>query len=80
MAKQANVAVTAKECKNNTERMIRRFTKKVKKARIIEEVRNRKRYKKPCVAKKEKRIRAQRQRLKEERKRQRMQQKRNRNN
>ena len=80
MAKQANVVVTAKECKNNTERMIRRFTKKVKKARIIEEVRNRKRYKKPCVAKKEKRIRAQRQRLKEERKRQRMQQKRNRNN
>ena len=80
MTKLANVGVTAKEFKNNTERMIRRFIKKVKKERIIEEVRNRKRYKKPSVAKKEKRIRAQRLRLKEERKRQRMQQKRNRNN
>ena len=80
MAKLANVGVTAKECKNNTERMIRKFIKKVKKERIIEEVRNRKRYKKPSVAKKEKRIRAQRLRLKEERKQQRMQQKRNRNN
>jgi len=80
MAKLANVGVTSRECKNNAERMIRRFTKKVKKARIIEEVRNRKRYKKPSVAKKEKRIRAQRLRLKEERKQQRMQQKRNRNN
>jgi len=63
-----------------TERMIRRFIKKVKKEKIIEEVRNRKRYKKPSVAKKEKRIRAQRMRLKEERKRLRLQQKRNRNN
>jgi ribosomal protein S21 len=80
MARSANVIVTAKECKNNHERMIRRFIKKVKKERIIEEVRNRKRYKKPSVAKKEKRIRAQRMRLKEERKRQRTQQKRNRNN
>jgi ribosomal protein S21 len=60
--------------------MIRRFIKKVKKEKIIEEVRNRKRYKKPSVAKKEKRIRAQRMRLKEERKRLRLQQKRNRNN
>ena len=80
MAKLANVGVTSRECKNNAERMIRRFIKKVKKERIIEEVRNRKRYKKPSVAKKEKRIRAQRLRLKEERKQQRMQQKRNRNN
>jgi len=80
MAKLANVGVTSRECKNNTERMIRKFIKKVKKERIIEEVRNRKRYKKPSVAKKEKRIRAQRLRLKEERKQQRMQQKRNRNN
>jgi len=80
MAKLANVIVTAKECKNNHKRMIRRFIKKVKKERIVEEVRNRKRYKKPSVAKKEKRIRAQRTRLKEERKRQRTQQKRNRNN
>ena len=75
-----NASVSLKECRGNVERMIRRFSKKVKKERIIEEVRDRKRYKKPSVAKKEKRIRAQRLRLKEERKRQRMQQKRNRNN
>jgi len=80
MAKQGNILVTAKECRGNHERMIRRFIKKVKKEKIIEEVRNRKRYKKPSVAKKEKRIRAQRMRLKEERKRLRLQQKRNRNN
>jgi ribosomal protein S21 len=80
MAKLANVIVKARECRGNHERMIRRFIKKVKKERIIEEVRDRRRYKKPSVAKKEKRIRAQRLRLKEERKRQRMQQKRNRNN
>ena len=82
MGKKANVnvVVTAKECRGNQERMIRRFMKKVKKERIIEGVRERKRYKKPSVAKKEKRIRAQRSRLKEERKRQRMEQKRNRNN
>ena len=80
MAKLANVIVKARECRGNHERMIRRFIKKVKKERIIEEVRDRRRYKKPSVAKKEKRIRAQRMRLKEERKRQRMQQKRNRNN
>jgi ribosomal protein S21 len=80
MARLANVIVKSKECKNNHERMIRRFIKKVKKERIVEEVRERKRYKKPSVAKKEKRIRAQRMRLKEERKQQRIQQKRNRNN
>jgi len=80
MARLANVIVKSKECKNNHERMIRRFIKKVKKERIVEQVRERKRYKKPSVAKKEKRIRAQRMRLKEERKQQRIQQKRNRNN
>ncbi len=80
MAKTYNIGVTSRETRGNVERMIKKFTKKVKKERIIEEVRDRRRYKKPSVAKKEKRIRAQRLRLKEERKRQRMQQKRNRNN
>ena len=80
MAKLANVIVKAKECRGNHERMIRKFIKKTKKERIVEQVRERRRFKKPSVAKKEKRIRAQRMRLKEERKRQRMQQKRNRNN
>ena len=56
--------------------MIRRFTKKVKKDRILDEVKERRHYKKPSVAKKEKRIRAQRQRLRDEKKRKRAQERR----
>jgi ribosomal protein S21 len=78
MAKKYNIGVTSKETRGNVERMIRKFTKKVKRERIIEEVRDRKRYKKPSVAKKEKRIRAERMRLKEERKRRKAQERRNR--
>jgi ribosomal protein S21 len=58
--------------------MIKKFQKKVKKERIIEEVRDRKRYKKPSVKKKEKRIRAERTRMREERKRRKAQERRNR--
>ena len=72
--------MTAKECRGNPERMIRRFIKKTKKERIIEEVKDRQRYKKPSVAKKEKRRRAARMRLKEEQKRQRRKQRRDRKN
>ena len=78
MAKQYNIGVTLKETRGNVEKMIRKFTKKVKRERIIEEVKDRKRYKKPSVAKKEKRVRAQRMRLKEERKRRKAQERRNR--
>jgi len=80
MAKQYNVGVTSKECRGNHEKMIRKFIKKVKRARIVQEVKDRQRYKKPSVAKKEKSIRARRARQKDERKRLRAQQKRNRNN
>ena len=78
MAKTYNIGVTSRETRGNVERIIKKFTKKVKKERIIEEVRDRKRYKKPSVAKKEKRIRAQRMRLKEERKKRKAQERRNR--
>ena len=78
MKKGVNVSVSARECRGNVERMIRRFTKKVKKARIIEEVKDRRYHKKPSVAKKEKRIRAERRRRKEERKRARAQENRDR--
>ena len=78
MAKQYNIGVTSKETRGNVEKMIRKFIKKVKRERIIEEVKDRKYYKKPSVAKKEKRIRAQRMRLKEERKRRKAQERRNR--
>jgi ribosomal protein S21 len=79
MANKINVIVRARECKNNNERLIRKFCKKVKKERIIEQVRDRKRYKKPSVVKKEKRIRAQRTRQREALKKQRAIERRNRN-
>ena len=80
MRKTGNVIVKAKECKNNPNIMIRKFMKKVKKERIIEEVRDRRYYKKPSIKKKEKSIRAQRQRKREEQKRLRSKERRNRRN
>ena len=58
--------------------MIRRFIKKCKKEKIVEQVRERRYYKKPSVAKKEKQKRAQRLRLREQQKRLRAQERRNR--
>ena len=80
MKKQCNVSVSSKECRGNPERMIRRFIKKCKKERIVEEVRDRRRYKKPSVAKKEKRKKAERARIRQELKRQRAKERRNRRN
>ena len=80
MSRTANVTVTARECRGNNDKMIRKFNKKVKKERIIEQVKDRRRYKKPSVLKKEKRLRAARNRQREERKRQRAQERRNRRN
>ena len=60
--------------------MIRKFIKKCKKERIIEEVKDRRYYKKPSVAKKEKRIRAERQRRRDELKRRLAKERRNRRN
>ena len=80
MKKQCNVSVSSKECRGNSERMIRRFIKKCKKERIVEQVRDRRRYKKPSVAKKEKRIKAERARIRQELKRQRAKERRNRRN
>ena len=80
MSNKINVCVTARECRNNNERMIRKFNKKVKKEKIIEQVKDRRRYKKPSVKKKEKRVRAQRTRQREAIKRQRAIERRNRRN
>ena len=80
MKKNANVSVNIRQCGNNVEKMIRRFIKKTKKEKIVEQVRERRYYKKPSVAKKEKRLKAQRLRMREERKRRRAQERRNRNN
>tara|TARA_Y100000310_G_scaffold37967_1_gene35589 strand:- start:2065 stop:2313 length:249 start_codon:yes stop_codon:yes gene_type:complete len=76
--KGANVKVTAKECRGNHERMIRRFTKKVKKEKIIEEYKERRYYTKPSVKRKEKRLKAIRLRRREALKRLKAQERRNR--
>jgi ribosomal protein S21 len=80
MKKKHNVSVTARECRNNTEKMIRKFLKKVKKERIIEEVRDRRYYKKPSVDKKEKSEKARRAKARLEQKRKRVKERRNRTN
>ena len=72
--------MSAKECRNNPNIMIRRFIKKCKKERIIEQVKDRRYYKKPSVAKKEKQIRAQRERARAEMKKRRAKERRNRRN
>ena len=76
--RSANVLVTSRECRGNHERMIRRFIKKCKKERIVELYREKSRYKKPSVAKKEKHIRALRDKAIRELKRKRAQEKRQR--
>jgi ribosomal protein S21 len=80
MKKKAQVVVTSRECRGNVDKMIRKFIKKTKRERIVEEVRDRRYHKKPSVKKKEKRIRAERRRLREERKRQRAIERRKRRN
>ena len=67
--KPAHVSVTSRECRGNHERMTRRFLKKTKKEKVIEKFKEKQRYKKPSVAKKEKHQRALRKREREERKR-----------
>ena len=78
--KKANVVVHARECRGNPEKMIRKFIKRTKRARIVEEVKDRRFYKKPSVKKKEKQIRAERQRQRDERKKQRALERRRRRN
>ena len=49
--KSANVVVNARECRGNHEKMIRKFIKKCKKAKILEQVRDRRYFKKPSDTK-----------------------------
>ena len=69
MAKAINIEVRAKKGEP-IERLIRRFSKKVKRAKIVEDVRDRLYYEKPSVKRRKKKIRAQReiqkQRLKDQ--------------
>ena len=80
MSKPINVSVNIKQCHGNVEKMIRRFIKKTKKEKIIESVKDRRYYKKPSEAKREKQRRAARLRLREERKKQRALERRTRKN
>ena len=80
MKKTGNVIDKPRHPRESADRMIRIFIKKTKIERIVEEARDRRRYKKPSIKKKEKRERAQRARHREEQKRIRAQQRRNRKN
>ena len=78
--KYSNVTVKAKHCGNNVERMIRRFIKKTKKEKILEEVRECRYYKKPSEVRREKMRRSDRLKARELRKQQAAAEKRRRNN
>ena len=52
------IEVRSEECRDNADIMVRKFIKKVRKSGILDEVRDRKHYKKPSIVKnEEKRIR-----------------------
>jgi len=78
--KAANVKVTSRECRGNHEKMIRRFIKKCKKEKIVEQVRDRRYYKKPSDKKREELKKAERRRIRDELKKQRALEKRTRKN
>jgi ribosomal protein S21 len=80
MKKKNNFSVTAKECRGNAERMIRKFIRKTKKEGILDEVRERRFHKKPSIKKREKSEKARRMRARQEQKRLRAKERRNRRN
>jgi small subunit ribosomal protein S21 len=67
MSKTVNVSIKPLR-KDSPERMIRRFTRKVKKLGILDEVKKRRYYKKPSEIRREKAIRRKREIAKLERK------------
>ena len=54
MARAAHVKVTSKETHGQVDRMIRRFIKKVKKERVLEDFKDRRHYKKTIRGQKRK--------------------------
>ena len=77
--KGANVVVTARQCRGNHEKMIRKFIKKCKKEKIIEQIRDRRYYKKPSDVKRHKKQAAIRRMRRDVEKQKRLQAKRERN-
>ena len=53
------IEVRSDECRDNSEIMVRKFIKKVRKSGILDEVRDRKYYKKPSIVKNEQKRRRQ---------------------
>lgn len=80
LRKKANVLVTSRECRGNMEKMIRRFIKKTKKEKIIDQIKEKRYYKKPSDKKREERKKAERVRVRDELKEQRALEKRMRKN
>tara|TARA_R100000030_G_C3203976_1_gene111640 strand:- start:85 stop:327 length:243 start_codon:yes stop_codon:yes gene_type:complete len=78
MKKKGNFKVTSRECRGNVERMIRKFIKKTKKEKILEELRERRFHEKPSVKKRKKSEKARRLRARQEQKRLRAKERRNR--
>jgi ribosomal protein S21 len=52
---QTCITVTADECRGDAEKMVRKFCKKIKRSGILDEVRERRFYKKPSVTAAERR-------------------------
>jgi len=69
--RSCNAVVNARECRGKHEKMIRKFLKKVKRAGLMEELRERRYYMKPSEKKRRQRAKAERNRRREELKRKR---------
>ena len=77
--KGANVVVTARQCRGNHDKMIRKFIKKCKKEKIIEQLRDRRSFKKPSDVKRHKKQAAIRRMRRDQEKQKTLQSKRERN-
>ena len=58
MSRAVNVEVTIDEVRGDTNRLIKKFTKKVKKERIIEKYLNKKTYEKPSQKRRKQKLKA----------------------
>jgi len=76
--KPVHVSVSSRECRGNHERMIKRFLKKTKKAKVIDKVKEKRYFTKPSDQKRADKKRADRKRVRDELKQQRAQENRNR--
>lgn len=57
MGRPINLEVTLDECRGDSNRLIRKFIKKIKKMRLLEEVRDRRFYEKPSDKRRKEKLR-----------------------